>query len=566
MINTTQINGNIPSESNSTVINCNVQRNSENVTVINQCITAKAISNGSVLCEKYIVSEKIKTQSGEADLYSCSYSGESYVAKVYRRELSIKPEVVTNLKRISSPYVAPICDIGKWNGLTVEIMPYYHMGSLQGKKFDIDQLKKVIIPCLNEGLKAMHNSEIIHKDLKPSNIMMTDGGKGIAIIDFGISSTVENGNTIIITRTGMTPQYSAPEALRGMFLIESDYYSMGITLYELFCGKTPYDNMPQEEIEKYMFAQRIPFPPDMPPDLKELISGLTYCDIKNRKNKENPNRRWGYEEVKKWCQGIKQTVPGEDIEQREIPVFELKGKKYTNKEDLVRGLVENWDDGKKQLFRGVLGQYFSKFDKDAEKICKNAEREAARQNGKDDIIFWNTMYALNSKTTEFFWKGKVYQSLPALGRDLIEHLWKDDKSLNSYVTEIFNNSIFSAYVKQYDPKNTKMLRAVESLESAFRAYTGGRDRRINLYMTAYMLSGQKLMHIGENDFRTIGELNDYMKKMVEDSFDNFQELCHKLVDYDGNLDCQFESWLIALGKREEIKQWRQKVYSEGVKK
>ena len=78
-------------------------------------------------------------------------------------------------------------------------------------------------------------------------------------------------------------------------------------------------------------------------------------------------------------------------------------------------------------------------------------------------------------------------------------------------------------------------------------------------MTGYMLSGQKLMHIGDKDFRTVGELNEFMKKMVDESFDDFQELCHSLVDYDGNLDCQFESWLVALGKRKEIEQWRQKV-------
>lgn len=558
MANTTQINKNISAGRNATVINRNLNSNG-NVTVMNKEMSGGNISSGTVLCGKYVVDEKMQLQSGEADLYICSCSGENYVAKVYRRELSIKPEVVKNLKQITSPYIAPICDMGEWNGLTVEVMPYYHLGSLQGKKLQIDQLKNVIIPCINEGLKAMHDKGIIHKDLKPSNIMITDGGKGIAIIDFGISSAVESGSTVIITRTGMTPQYSAPEALKGIFLSESDYYSMGITLYELFCGKTPYDNIPQEEIEKYVSVQRIPFPSDMPQDLKELIIALTYYDITNRKNKENPNRRWGYAEVKKWCQGIKQTIPGEGIDRKETPAFEFKGKKYTKREELVRCLVENWDDGKKQLFRGVLAQYFGRFDKNAEAICKKAEMEATRQSGKDDLIFWDTMYALNPKTTEFYWKGRIYQSLPALGRDLLEHLWKEDKSLNTYVTEIFNHSIFSAYVKKYDPKNTQMLKAVESLESFFRAYKGGRDRRINLYMTGYMLSGQKLMHIGDKDFRTVGELNEYMKKMVDDSFDDFQELCHRLVDYDGNLDCQFESWLVALGKRKEIEQWRTKI-------
>lgn len=558
MVNETQINKNLISESKATVVNKNVVAN-RNVTVINQNLTSSTINVGSVLCGKYKVRESMQQQSGEADLYVCECMGNQYVAKIYRREFSIKKEVTEKLKRISSPYVAQVREMGEWNGHTVEIMPYYKLGSLQGRKWTFKQLKDFIIPCLNEGLKAMHENGIIHKDLKPSNIMITNGGKGVAIIDFGISSAVETGNTVIITRTGMTPQYSAPEAMKGIFLSESDYYSLGITLYELFCGKTPYDNMPQEEIEKYVSVQRVPFPNVMPQELKELITALTYYDITNRKNKDNPNRRWGYVEVKKWCQGIKQTVPGEGIDRREIPAFEFRGKKYTQRTDLIKELVENWDDGKKQLFRGNLSQYFSRFDKNAEKICRNAEMEATRQNGKDDLIFWSTMYNLNPKATEFYWKGKVYQSLPALGRDLLEHLWKDDRSLNTYVTEIFNNAIFSKYVKRINPQNEKMLKAVESLEASFRAYTSGRDRKINLYMTGYMLSGQRLMHLGGNDFRTVGELNEYMKKLVDESFDEFQELCHSLVDYDGNLDCQFESWLMALGKRKEIEHWRQTV-------
>ena len=241
----------------------------------------------------------MQVKSGEADLYICEYGNKKYVAKVYRREMSIKPDVIAKLKNISSPYVAPICDMGEWNGTNVEVMPYYPIGSLQGKKLELDQLKNVIIPCLNDGLKSMHDNGIIHKDLKPSNIMITEGGKSIAIIDFGISSAVESGSTVIVTRTGMTPQYSAPETFRDLFLSESDYYSMGITIYELYCGKTPYDNMSQDEIEKYVSVQRIPFPANMPQELKELIIALTYYDITNRKNKENPNRRWGYEEVKK---------------------------------------------------------------------------------------------------------------------------------------------------------------------------------------------------------------------------------------------------------------------------
>ena len=97
-------------------------------------------------------------------------------------------------------------------------MPYYRFGSLQGKKFDYEHLKNHIIPALNEGLKVLHDNGIIHKDLKPSNIMIADNQKDVAIIDFGISSVREEGNTVVVTRTGMTPEYSAPETFKNLFL------------------------------------------------------------------------------------------------------------------------------------------------------------------------------------------------------------------------------------------------------------------------------------------------------------------------------------------------------------
>ena len=155
--------------------------------------------------------------TGEADLYICQYQSKKYVAKIYRRTVSLKPEVSNQLKLLDSPYVAKLYETSQHKGLLVEILPYYSRGSLQGKTFTYDQLRNHIIPCLNEGLKVLHNANIIHKDLKPSNIMVTDDQSAVAIIDFGISSITEAGNTVIVTQTGMTPEYSAPETFKGLY-------------------------------------------------------------------------------------------------------------------------------------------------------------------------------------------------------------------------------------------------------------------------------------------------------------------------------------------------------------
>lgn len=241
-----------------------------------------------LLLGKYSVVKPLDVVSGEADLYLCNYQEKSYVAKIYRRDVAIKSEVMQALKEIQSPYVAHMIDTGMVDGKTVEILPYYKNGSLQGKRLSYQELRETVIPCINEALKELHKIGVIHKDLKPSNIMRLDNGRDVAIIDFGISSVIDDGRTVLVTKTGMTPEYSAPETFRSVFLEESDYYSLGITLYELFCGRTPYAGMSNDEITQYMSIQKIPFPDEMPKALKELIAGLTYSDLANRNDKKIP--------------------------------------------------------------------------------------------------------------------------------------------------------------------------------------------------------------------------------------------------------------------------------------
>lgn len=569
MADKTQLNRTL-NNGNATVLNKVIAPNrghsSGNSTVLNPNISANGtIIEGTLLCGKYHVVEKMSVTTGEADLYVCSHNGKKYVAKVYRRTASIKAEVTEQLKRLKSPYVATVYEIGEHCGATVEILPFYSKGSLNGKTFTYEQLRNSIIPCLNEGLKALHDAKIIHKDFKPSNIMVADDQKSVAIIDFGISSVTEAGNTVIVTQTGMTPEYSAPETFKGLYSTNADYYALGITLYELFCGKTPYGNMPAEDIEKYIAIQRIPFPKTMPTELQELIRALTYYDISNRRDKNNPNRRWGYDEVKKWLAGIKQTIPGEGVERRSARPYFFAGKNYTTRTDLVRALVENWNEGKKELFRGKLSDYYKIYDLEAHQICQSAEREATRAVGKDDFIFWKAMYALQPKTTDFFWKGQVYMGLPALGRALLEQLHKNSPSMNEYIEGVLREELLSKYITMKDSDNKKMLAAVKGLESSYRAYINNqREKRITFYLVAYMLSNQKILYVAGQEFHTLNELTYYMKKQLGDNnenLDQFKEICHKLMDQYDNLIPAFESWLIALGKRDALENWKETIRS-----
>ncbi len=557
---------------NKTVINPVLQQSSQ--TVINDAIVeeynrqnnimasdASLLRDGATVLDKYVITRQLEVASGEANLYVCSYEEMQYVAKIYKRQFAIKQEVIDALLKIDSPYVAKLYETGTYNGFPVEILPYYENGSLQGKTFSEDELVRKIIPNINEGLHAIHNAGIIHKDLKPSNIMLNSDGETVSIIDFGISSAVEGNNTILVTKTGMTPEYSAPETFKNIFYEGSDYYSFGITLFELFCGYTPYANMQPEEIEQYVSVQRIPFPDNMTSLMQDFISALTYYDISYRKNKNNPNRRWTYEEVCRWLDGENLVIPGEGIGNAgkgAMPVYQFLGESYTDPAQLVSAFAKNWEEGKKQLFRGHIKSHFRTYNQDIARKCQAAEEEAGRENGRDDIIFWKLLYQIYPKLKGFYWKGQIFESLPAFGRDILEKLWDKDYSKFSYYASILEEKLLSQYVLQVQPKNEKLKKVAAAIEDSYELEKiNGTDMRRTYYLMAYTLSGQKLFLLDGEKFRTVGELVGYMRSILDESYDRFESLCHRLIDYDGNLDFQLETWLIAIGKQNEIEKWRE---------
>ncbi|AWI05021.1 protein kinase domain-containing protein [Clostridium drakei] len=562
--NITQINGTVLS-GEQTQLNLIID---DNKTSINQELNNTINNNlepGTVLCDKYEVISKLDVVTGEADLYICKWNNKEYIAKVYRREFAIKQDVVEILKSINSPFVSKIYETGIHKGKPFEVLDYYKNGSLQGRKlnkdFNYEEIRKNIIPSINEGLKVLHSNGIIHKDLKPSNIMITDNGKDVTIIDFGISSVKSDGNTIIVTKTGMTPEYSAPETFRNLFLEESDYYSFGITIFELFCGYTPYKNMKAEEIEKYVSVQRIPFQEDMPSELKNFISALTYYDITNRRNKKNPNRRWTYDEVKQWCDGKKLAIPGEGIgnsEKLEMPPYTFLRKKYTDIPSLVAALAENWENGKKQLFRGLISGFFKGFNPEIATFCLDAELEATRTSGKDDIIFWKLLYTIYPELRAFYWKGGSFESINALGRDMLERLWKNDTSKLNYYDSILSEKLLSTYVQTIAPNDEKLKSAVGNIEAMHEFNNNDeRSKLMTCYQMAYMLSGQRILDLDGVKFKNVGELASYMKELLNKSYEEFESFCHKLIDSEDNLDIRLESWLIAIGKRKELDKWKE---------
>lgn len=530
-----------------------------NVTVRN--VTAEDFTNfadGTILLGKYVVTARLPVTSGEANIYVCEYNYEEYVAKIYRRKDAVKPEIMEKLKALDSPYVAKIYETGEYKGMSVTILPYYRLGSLQGKRFSLKQLKRMIIPNINNALQSLHNIGILHKDLKPANIMMLSNGKGVALIDFGISSVMNSDASIIITQSGWTPGYFAPENSNGLYLEESDYYSFGITLYELFCGHMPYENLSETDRIRLIIAQKLPYPENMPQELQDLITGLTYNDLTNRNDLSNPNRRWTYDEVKKWLAGEKQPVPGEGAVTKKFDgaFYKFDGKNYDDISELVPALAGNWSEGKKHFMRKLLSSFFSRYDTDIANAIIDSEEEIQR-GVNDDVVFFKLLYKLAPEVKEFFWKGNSYSSLQKFGQNMLMKLRLSDMREKNLWDEVLGNCLFSQYLELHSqPK--EVVEAVRSLETT---NSDRRDGLISYYHMAYLLMGKKELLVEDKNFSTPEELAEHMNSLLDDSIEAFESFSYKLIDDNNKLNEEFEAWLIALGKRNELEIWKQNLKS-----
>ena len=376
--------------------------------------------------------------SGEADIYLCSgmekHTGKHFILKYYRRENAVKPEVIAKLRSISSPYVAPVSGYGEFQGHQYTVRPYYEMPALSdvltsGTRFSEEELKSFIIPSVIEGLKVVHDADILHRDLKPGNLIPDDNGEHIVLIDFGISSHAD-GKTFVMTQPGMTPFYAAPEAIQGIFHRETDYYALGITIFELFTGYTPFQNpgMSGEESAKLASISKIEFPDDFPENLRKLVLGLTYKDISHRNEMDNPNRRWGYDEVKRWLNGENVPIPGENTgtgvtESTTAPTFQpyrFNGKTYTEEKELLLSMLQQPEEALKDLGRGILSHHYYIIDEEKGKLCSSAEGKISKNNPDNHRHLHALIYSLRPDIREIMFNGRMLNSLEEVGKAVID--------------------------------------------------------------------------------------------------------------------------------------------------
>ncbi len=216
--------------------------------------------------ERYVAFKVIRT-----DLYGPGMLEQ--VLKRFDREAKA-------LARLTHPNIVRIHDYGEYQDTPYLVMEYLPGGTLKtraGEPTPYQEVARLLLPVAH-ALAYAHKQGILHRDVKPSNIMVTETGEPM-LTDFGIAKILSTEESTALTGSGVgigTPEYMAPEQGMGTTVdVRTDVYALGVVLYELVTGQKPYHaDTPMAVIVKHI-TEPLPRPrdfvPDLPPEVEEIL-------------------------------------------------------------------------------------------------------------------------------------------------------------------------------------------------------------------------------------------------------------------------------------------------------
>ena len=252
---------------------------------------------GVYIADRYEIVGKVGA-GGMADVYKAKDHtlGRFVGIKVLKQEFSEDMNFVTKFRTeaqsaagLEHPNIVNIYDVGSENAMYYIVMEYVEGITLKTyieKKGQLSFKEAVSIAIqVGRGIEAAHNKHIVHRDIKPQNIIISTEGK-VKVTDFGIARATNN-NTINSEVMGSV-HYASPEQARNGFVDgKSDIYSLGIVMYEMVTGRVPFDGESAVAIAIQHLQEEMVNPsayaPDLPVSLEKIILKCT---------QKSPDRRY----------------------------------------------------------------------------------------------------------------------------------------------------------------------------------------------------------------------------------------------------------------------------------
>ena len=273
------------------------------------------IKTGTILGDRYEILEKIGT-GGMAEVFKGKdHKLNRYVAvKVLKEEFRDNDGFVKKFKEeaqaaagLAHPNIVNVYDVGDENGIYYIVMELVEGITLKNYierkgRLTIKEATSIAIQ-VSAGLEVAHNNHIVHRDIKPQNIIISREGK-VKVTDFGIAKATTSQTT---TSSAMgSVHYASPEQARGGYVDHrSDIYSLGIVMYEMVTGRVPFDGETAVTVAvKHLQEQMVPpseYCPGIPYSLEQIIKKCT---------EKSPDRR--YQDIGDLMADLKQSLVDPD--------------------------------------------------------------------------------------------------------------------------------------------------------------------------------------------------------------------------------------------------------------
>lgn len=257
------------------------------------------IMKGQKISDRYQIIKSIG-EGGMANVYLAydTILDRNVAVKILRGDLSNDEKFVRRFQRealsassLAHPNIVEVYDVGEDNGEYYIVMEYIegkHLKNLLKKRGKLTLSEAVdIMLQITDGMSVAHDSYIIHRDIKPQNIMILENGL-VKITDFGIAMAM-NATQLTQTNSVMgSVHYLPPEQASGQgSTLQSDIYSMGIVMYELITGELPFKGDNAVEIALKHLKEPIP-------DIREKVTNIpnSIVNIIKKATAKNPKNRY----------------------------------------------------------------------------------------------------------------------------------------------------------------------------------------------------------------------------------------------------------------------------------
>ena len=273
---------------------------------------------GTIISDRYEIIDKIGA-GGMSDVYKAKdHKLNRFVAvKVLKAEFSANKNFVSKFRveaqsaaGLMHPNIVNVYDVGEEDGIHYFVMELVEGITLKNyieKKLRLSVKEAISIAIqVSMGIEAAHNNGIIHRDIKPQNIIISKEGK-VKVADFGIARAATS-DTITSHAMGSV-HYTSPEQARGGYSdAKSDIYSLGITLFEMLTGRVPFDGETTVSIAIQHIQNEIPSPRDYVAEIPVSVEQIIF-----KCTQKNPDRR--YANMAELIQDLKRSLisPDEDF-------------------------------------------------------------------------------------------------------------------------------------------------------------------------------------------------------------------------------------------------------------